>query len=143
MNITVKMLESIGVGIIRAEHIKSTIKGRIYKATAYYDNKSIDLSILYYRHGGSKILGPITTGNGENEIKEFTAFITYIAPRLPRPNYKVRRTLFIGLLITIPITAINITHTYTQIDVIINTVDIIATLTLLILYRRERGIYER
>ena len=141
MNITVRQLESTGMGIIRSEHIKNTLTGRIYKATIYYEDKSVDVAILYYRHGGSKVLGPVI--NSETDTKQFIDFLEYAMPRLPRKSKFLLRYIGAAIAFSMVTTIVNITSTVNTFGLAMDMADILMTVFLITLYIRERRRYER
>lgn len=135
-HITVKQLELAGAGVIRSELIKSTISGKIYGATIYYNDMVTDVEILYYRNGDTKLLGP--TQFTESDIKAFEDLLIKIIPSLPHPDYKTLNIVRAGLTGAIIITAYNvITITPDVYSILAIAIDTAITVFIAALYRAE------
>ena len=141
MKITVKQAELAGAGLIREEQIGRSLRGKIYKATIYYGNETIDVRVLYKRNGNAIILGPRELT--EQSISEFSRMLTWLLPKLPHPDYRVVMTARLGIFIGAIITALNIATITKPSDFIAIGIDFILIGTLIVIHNIEGNRYVR
>ena len=135
-SISVKQIQLAGAGVIRSDLIKKTIRGKIYAATIYYKDSAVDVRILYYRSGDSKLLGPLDFT--KDRIEEFERLLFSLIPALPHPDYKILRIIRIGLIISIAFTGLNIATVTADIYAYIAiAIDILTTGFITALYKTE------
>lgn len=139
MTLSVKTLETAGIGVIRKDLIKSSILGKTYQATAYYGENTVEIEVFYYRYGGSKILGPATSTE-ESFLKLLEYLKRHIQPMIVDNHIiKILKAAFIfGGIITILNIAAGVR---TIADITYIAVDLIAMLIIYRVYKKERITY--
>lgn len=138
IEISIKQLETCGIGVIRGSFIKNTIKGRIYNATVYYKDAPVEVKVLNKHNGETIIIGP----SKQSKETDFINFVTDVLPILPKPNYLLRKVLRTAILISAAVTLINILTITSRTDAVYIGIDTIALTVLAILYTHERKVYE-
>ena len=140
MEISVKQAELAGVGIIISNsELKKSLKGRIYEATAYYENKAVEVKVLYKRNGIGLILGPLN----KNAIaySEYEMLLRYLIPRMPKPNYITVGTIRLGTIISAFITLLNLLQMSNVTGAMLVVADIVIIAILMALEKSERRRY--
>ena len=136
--ISTKQLQLAGVGIIRSDLIKKTLRGKIYEATLYYNDITVDVRILYKRNGKGTLLG-VVSEDGRDAFREI---MKGVLPILPTPDIKNLMAIRLGTIIALIITYLNLrTPTTTIFGMAMNTLDIAGIIVLIILHRIERDRY--
>ena len=136
--ISTKQLQLAGVGIIRSDLIKKTLRGKIYEATLYYHDITVDVRILYKRNGKGTLLG-VVSEDGKDAFREI---MKDVLPILPTPDIKNLMAIRLGTIIALIITYLNLrTPTTTIFGMAMNTLDIAGIIVLVILHRIERDRY--
>lgn len=135
MKITLRQVEQAGAGVIREEQLGKSITGKIYSATIYYEDKTIDVRVLYKRSGKATIIGPkeIT----DQSIAEFGKMLSWIIPKIPHPDYRVILATRIGIITGAIITSLNIVTIHKPKDFIAVGIDVILTALLMAIHYLE------
>lgn len=139
MAISIKQAEIAGVGIIRNSEIKTSITGKLYKATAYYENKAIEVKVLYKRDGTGMLIGPLN--KDESSYTEYKMLLKYLIPRMPKPNYITVGVIRIGIIITAFVTLLNLLHINNTTGALMVIIDIVIAVILMFLEKSERRRY--
>ena len=139
MEISVKQAELAGVGIIRNSKLKTSLKGKLYEATAYYENKAVEVKVLYKRDGAGLLLGPLN--KDAVAYTEYERLLKYLIPRMPKPNYITVGGIRIGIAIAAFITLLNLLQISNTTGVLMGIVDIVITAILMLLEKSERRRY--
>lgn len=136
----VKQLQIAGVGIIRSDLIKKTLRGKIYEATLYYGDSAVDVTILYKRNGQGIVIGPKATT--EEELEEFKKMMLAVLPKLPHPDYSMLRNIRTAIMIAIAISLFNIiTAPLAIAGIAVNIIDLAITAGMIHLYKTESNRY--
>ncbi len=136
--LSVKQLELAGVGVIRSDLIKKTLRGKIYEATLYYKDIAVNVRILYKRNGKGTIIGIVS----EDGREAFREIMKDILPILPKPDFKNLMAIRIGTIVALIFTYLNLsTPTTTFFGMMMNVLDIAGIIALVVLYRVERDRY--
>ena len=146
MNISTRDLEKTGAGVIREDLVKKTVKGKIYNASIYRNNKVVNVIILYYRRGGNKVLD-ITDDNKDESIKEYMNILRDITnirieQKIRRSTIKELRWIKLGTLIGYAFTLLNITAIKRPTDLIYVAIDILLIAVLRFIYKIEERRYD-
>lgn len=146
MNINVKELERIGAGIMRFDLIKRTLRGNIYQAQIYRNDKTIRVSIMYFRRGGSRI-AEVLNDNTQDSRLEFQRIINEIIRERARRNDMMKKDLELNLIsvgigMSYIFTALNTISIRKPTDIIYVMIDLLLLAVIRMIYRREKKRYE-
>jgi hypothetical protein len=141
VRLSVKDIENIGAGIVRSDLLKKSIRGKKYRATVYFEDDSVETVILFYKNGGSRLLGPY--GKDDNNSAKFNSFKRFVSDKIivmKKSNIITKVSGWSVVISIIPTTLVALSYRG-PVDLPFIVVDILALITLVHIYRRERVVY--
>ncbi len=147
MKITLKEIENTGAGAIREDLIRKTYNGKIYNVRLYRNDRTIQIAVLFYNRGGSKLIG-MAGDNREESIREFDMIVSealknqLLAKNMTKASktlQMIRAAMALGYLFTM----LNVVTYRTQTDIKYIITDIILMTVVRWIYKKEEKRYER